>query len=139
MIVTPSAPRRRTAAPARCLAAAAAAARSPCATSCTSLACARRITSTWPRVAGTVSLIVIAGGIRRGFGANHNLVCARAKGRLVFILNDDTVLDRGCIECLRSFMDRNGAVAAAGPRLRHADGRHQPSAFHFPTPGRVAL
>jgi len=82
---------------------------------------------------------VIAGGIRRGFGANHNLVCARAKGRLVFILNDDTVLDPGCIDRLRSFMDRNGAVAAAGPRLRHADGRRQPSAFHFPTPGRVAL
>jgi GT2 family glycosyltransferase len=82
---------------------------------------------------------VIAGGIRRGFGANHNLVCARAKGRLVFILNDDTVLDPGCIERLRSFMDRNGAVAAAGPRLRHADGRQQPSAFHFPTPARVAL
>ena len=36
-------------------------------------------------------------------------------------------------------MDQNGAVAAAGPRLRHADGRQQPSAFHFPTPGRVAL
>jgi GT2 family glycosyltransferase len=82
---------------------------------------------------------VIAGGIRRGFGANHNLVCARAKGRLVFILNDDTVLDSGCIERLRSFMDQNGAVAAAGPRLRHADGRQQPSAFHFPTPARVAL
>ena len=82
---------------------------------------------------------VIAGGIRRGFGANHNLVCARAKGRLVFILNDDTVLDPGCIERLRSFMDQNGAVAAAGPRLRHADGRQQPSAFHFPTPARVAL
>ena len=24
---------------------------------------------------------VIAGGLRRGFGANHNLVCARARGR----------------------------------------------------------
>jgi N-acetylglucosaminyl-diphospho-decaprenol L-rhamnosyltransferase len=82
---------------------------------------------------------VVAGGIRRGFGANHNLVRVQARGRLVFILNDDTVLDPGCIDDLRSFMDQNGAVAAAGPRLRHADGRQQPSAFHFPTPGRVAL
>jgi GT2 family glycosyltransferase len=82
---------------------------------------------------------VIVGGMRRGFGANHNLVAGRARGRLVFILNDDTVLDAGCIDRLRRFMDQNGDVAAAGPRLRHADGRSQPSAFHFPTPGRVAL
>ncbi|HEX3328890.1 MAG TPA: glycosyltransferase, partial [Gaiellales bacterium] len=79
-------------------------------------------------IAGAVAeshpdVTVIDGGIRRGFGANHNLVCARARGRLVFILNDDTVLDPGCIDRLRSFMDQNGAVAAAGPRLRHADGR----------------
>ena len=82
---------------------------------------------------------VIAGGLRRGFGANHNLACARAKGRYVFILNDDTVLDAGCIDRLRRFMDQNPSVGAAGPRLRHPDGRDQPSAFHFPTPGRVAL
>jgi N-acetylglucosaminyl-diphospho-decaprenol L-rhamnosyltransferase len=81
---------------------------------------------------------VIAGGQRRGFGANHNLVGARARGRYVFILNDDTVLDSGCIDRLRRFMDQNTVVAAAGPRLRHADGRQQPSAFHFPTPARVA-
>ncbi|HEY3765231.1 MAG TPA: glycosyltransferase family 2 protein [Gaiellales bacterium] len=82
---------------------------------------------------------VIAGGLRRGFGANHNLVAARARGRYLFILNDDTVLDAGCIDRLRRFMDQNASVAAAGPRLRHPDGRVQPSAFHFPTPGRVAL
>jgi N-acetylglucosaminyl-diphospho-decaprenol L-rhamnosyltransferase len=82
---------------------------------------------------------VIAGGIRRGFGANHNLACARADGRYVFILNDDTVLDAGCIDRLRRFMDQNPAVGAAGPRLRHPDGRDQASAFHFPTPARVAL
>jgi GT2 family glycosyltransferase len=81
---------------------------------------------------------VIAAGLRRGFGANHNLACARARGRYVFILNDDTVLDPGCIDRLRRFMDQNTAVAAAGPRLRHGDGRVQPSAFHFPTPARVA-
>lgn len=82
---------------------------------------------------------VIAGGLRRGFGANHNLACARARGRYVFILNDDTVLDPECIDRLRRFMDQNPSVGAAGPRLRHPDGRDQPSAFHFPTPARVAL
>ena len=92
------------------------------------------------RLAGSHPTVdVIAGGLRRGFGANHNLVCARARGRYVFILNDDTVLDPGCIDRLRRFLDQNAIVAAAGPRLRHGDGRVQPSAFHFPTPARVAL
>jgi GT2 family glycosyltransferase len=82
---------------------------------------------------------VIDGGLRRGFGANHNLACTRARGRYVFVLNDDTVLDPECIDSLRRFMDQNPSVGAAGPRLRHPDGRDQPSAFHFPTPARVAL
>jgi GT2 family glycosyltransferase len=88
---------------------------------------------------GRPGVEVVEGGRRRGFGANHNLACGRARGRYVFILNDDTVLDAGCIERLCRFMDQQTVVAAAGPRLRHADGRVQPSAFHFPTPGRVAL
>jgi GT2 family glycosyltransferase len=82
---------------------------------------------------------VIASDLRRGFGANHNLVCARARGRHVFILNDDTVLDPECIHRLHRFLLQNPSVGAAGPRLRHPDGREQPSAFHFPTPARVAL
>jgi N-acetylglucosaminyl-diphospho-decaprenol L-rhamnosyltransferase len=93
---------------------------------------------TSPLAASHPEVEVIAGGLRRGFGANHNLVCARARGRYMFILNDDTVLDAGCIDRLRRFMDQNTVVAAAGPRLRHGDGSVQPSAFHFPTPARVA-
>ena len=76
---------------------------------------------------------------RRGFGANHNAVLARAEGRYALILNDDTVLDPEAIDRLRWFMDQNPALGAAGPRLRYPDGRVQPSAFRFPTPARVAL
>jgi GT2 family glycosyltransferase len=81
---------------------------------------------------------VVRNESRRGFGANHNAALAGADGRYVFILNDDTVLDPGCIDRLRRFMDRNPHVGAAGPRLRYPDGRVQASAFHFPTPLRVA-
>jgi GT2 family glycosyltransferase len=37
------------------------------------------------------------------------------------------------------FMDGHAWVACAGPRVRYPNGRVQPSAFHFPTPARVAL
>ncbi len=76
---------------------------------------------------------------RRGFGANHNLAVAGSGARFLFVLNDDTVLGPSCIERLAVFMDRNPAVGCAGPRLVFGDGRRQASAFHFPTPGRLAL
>lgn len=82
---------------------------------------------------------VLRNETRRGFGANHNAVLARAEGRYALILNDDTVLDPEAIDRLTWFMDQNAVLGAAGPRLRFPDGRVQPSAFRFPTPGRVAL
>lgn len=80
---------------------------------------------------------VIVNESRRGFGANHNQVLRRARGRHVLILNDDTELHRCCIERLSAFLDQNPSVAAAGPRIVRPDGSQQPSAFHLPTPGRV--
>ncbi len=74
-----------------------------------------------------------------GFGENHNRALASADGRYLFVLNDDTELDAACLDRLVRFLDRNRDVGCAGPRLRYPDGRVQPSAFHFPTPGRVAL
>ncbi|MDX6547018.1 MAG: hypothetical protein QOG33_568 [Gaiellales bacterium] len=83
------------------------------------------------------SVEVIVNDARRGFGANHNAVLRRARGRHVFVLNDDTELHHGCIESLSAFLDQNPSVAAAGPRILRPDGSQQPSAFHLPTPGRV--
>jgi GT2 family glycosyltransferase len=76
---------------------------------------------------------------RHGFGANHNEAIRRATGRYVLILNEDTILHPGAIDRLRRFMDQNPEVGACGPKILNPDGSPQPSAFHFPTPGRVAL
>jgi GT2 family glycosyltransferase len=95
------------------------------------------LASTVGRVHPEVELIV--NEQRRGFGANHNAVLKRARGRHVFILNDDTELHEGCIERLCRFMDQNPTVGAAGPRILRPGGSVQPSAFHLPTPARVAL
>ncbi len=74
-----------------------------------------------------------------GFGRNHNLALGDAAGRYLFVLNDDTELDPGCIGSMVRFMDQNPGVGCVGPRVRYPDGHVQPSAFHFPSPGRVAL
>jgi N-acetylglucosaminyl-diphospho-decaprenol L-rhamnosyltransferase len=76
---------------------------------------------------------------RRGFAANHNLAVAGSNARYLFVLNDDTVLGPSCIERLAAFLGRNPAVGCVGPRLVYGDGRRQASAFHFPTPARLAL
>jgi N-acetylglucosaminyl-diphospho-decaprenol L-rhamnosyltransferase len=76
---------------------------------------------------------------RHGFGANHNQAIARAQGRYVLILNEDTVLHEGMLDRMCRFMDQNLEVGACGPRILNPDGSQQPSAFRFPTPGRVAL
>jgi GT2 family glycosyltransferase len=76
---------------------------------------------------------------RHGFGANHNQAIARARGRHVLILNEDTVLHEGMLDSMCRFMDQNPEVGACGPRILNPDGSQQPSAFRFPTPGRVAL
>ena len=76
----------------------------------------------------------------QGFGENHNrALLGEADGRYLFVLNDDTELDPECLDRLVRFLDQNPTVGCAGPRLRYPDGRIQPSAFHFPTPARVAL
>jgi GT2 family glycosyltransferase len=82
---------------------------------------------------------VVAREHRHGFGANHNEAIHRATGRYVLILNEDTELHEGCLDVLVRFMDQNPRVGAAGPRILNPDGSDQPSAFHFPSPGRVAL
>jgi N-acetylglucosaminyl-diphospho-decaprenol L-rhamnosyltransferase len=76
---------------------------------------------------------------RHGFGANHNEAIRRSRGRYVLILNEDTVLHDGMLDALCRFMDENPEIGAAGPRILYPDGSVQPSAFRFPTPGRVAL
>ena len=82
---------------------------------------------------------VVARDRRHGFGANHNEAIRRAKGRYVFILNEDTELHEGCLDRLCAFLDQNPEVGAVGPRILNPDGTDQPSAFHFPSPTRVAF
>jgi hypothetical protein len=77
---------------------------------------------------------VIAQPHRAGFGANHNTVIRATSGRYVYVLNEDTTSADWAIDRIVAHLDANPRVAALGPRLVYPDGRHQDSAWRFPTP-----
>jgi N-acetylglucosaminyl-diphospho-decaprenol L-rhamnosyltransferase len=82
---------------------------------------------------------VIALGQRAGFGANHNTVIRATRGRYIYVLNEDATVEPGSFERLVAYMDSHPEVGAAGPHIRYPDGRHQPSAWRFPSPAAAAL
>jgi GT2 family glycosyltransferase len=77
---------------------------------------------------------VIAQDFRAGFGANHNTVIRATTGRYVYVLNEDTTADDWGFERMAAYMDEHPRVAALGPRIVYPDGRHQASAWRFPSP-----
>jgi len=81
---------------------------------------------------------VIALERRRGKGENDSELLQRASGRLCLLLNEDSELLPGATERLCAELDARPDAGAAGACLQRPDGRHQPSAWRFPTP-RTAL
>jgi GT2 family glycosyltransferase len=82
---------------------------------------------------------VIAQPHRAGFGANHNTVIRATTGRYVYVLNEDTTSADWAIDRIVAHLDASPRVAALGPRLIYPDGRHQDSAWRFPTPETALL
>ncbi len=76
---------------------------------------------------------------RTGYGANMNTIYARSTGRYFYVLNEDTISAPGSLDALVAYMNANPRVAAVGPKIVYPDGRLQPSAWRFPSPGRAML
>lgn len=74
---------------------------------------------------------------RRGFAANSNYGMATAQGRYLLLLNPDTEVLPGALDCLINFMNRHPEVGLCGPQLLFPDGQVQPSPRRFPTLGSV--
>jgi N-acetylglucosaminyl-diphospho-decaprenol L-rhamnosyltransferase len=85
------------------------------------------------------SVRVIAQQFRAGFPANHNTVIRATDGHYIFVLNEDTASDDWAFPRMVSEMDTHPRVAALGPKLVYPDGRHQASAWRFPTPAITLL
>ena len=52
-----------------------------------------------------------------GYGGGNNRGAKYAKGKYLFILNPDTILEPGCIDILINYLQENGDVAIAAPLL----------------------
>jgi GT2 family glycosyltransferase len=68
-----------------------------------------------------------------GFAAAANQGVRLGKGDLVLFLNPDATIDPESLERLAAAVGDDDGVFAAGPRLRHPDGREQRAWWPFPS------
>ncbi len=68
-----------------------------------------------------------------GFAGASNQAAARARGRYLFFLNNDTVVPPGVLRGLCRFARAHPRTGLVGPRLRDAEGRVQASARGRPS------
>jgi GT2 family glycosyltransferase len=72
-----------------------------------------------------------------GFARANNQAAARARGRFLFFLNNDTLVPPGTLARLVTFAEAHPEVGMIGPRLRGGDGQFQAS--YRPRPTLAAL
>lgn len=80
------------------------------------------------------SVRVIARTDRGGYGANHNLAIAAARGRHVLLLNDDAQVQPGAIAALSHHLDATPACGVAAPTVLDERGVPMPSLWPPATP-----
>src|SRR5437764_13551994 len=69
----------------------------------------------------------------RGFACANNQAAARARGRYLFFLNNDTVVPPGTLRRLLDYAHAHPQVGMVGPKLRDAQGQAQVSYRQRPT------
>jgi N-acetylglucosaminyl-diphospho-decaprenol L-rhamnosyltransferase len=82
-------------------------------------------------------VVLIANVVNRGFARANNQAAARARGRYLFFLNNDTEVPAGTLGRLLAYAEAHPEVGMIGPRLRGPDGRVQVS--YRPRPSLRAL
>lgn len=69
----------------------------------------------------------------RGFAAANNQALEIACGRLILLLNSDTIVLDGAIQKVAAYMDREEDVGVVGCHVLSPDGSDQNTCFRFPT------
>ena len=68
---------------------------------------------------------LVANSDNRGFARANNQAMRLARGRCLFLLNNDAVLREGCLESLVHFLDGRPRAGMVAGRLENADGSTQ--------------
>lgn len=78
-------------------------------------------------------VVLLAQGQNVGFPRGNNIGLKHARGRLLFLLNPDTIVKGDALMQMVDYMQNNADVGVLGPRLRYPDGAIQSSKRRFPT------
>jgi GT2 family glycosyltransferase len=71
-----------------------------------------------------------------GFAKGVNQGIRQVEGKIIFLLNSDTVVKKGALGALLDF-EKKFRPVIVGAKLLNSDGTVQPSVFHLPTIGRA--
>jgi GT2 family glycosyltransferase len=72
-------------------------------------------------------VVLIRNPVNRGFACANNQAAARARGRYLFFLNNDTRVPPGALRRLCAYLRAHPEVGLLGPRLCDGRGQHQVS------------
>src|SRR5262249_46578472 len=86
------------------------------------------VASTFPEA------ILIRNPTNLGFARASNQAAAKAQGRFLFFLNNDTVVPPGTLRRLVDYAAAHPKIGAVGPALLDLDGQRQTSSRSRPTP-----
>lgn len=78
-------------------------------------------------------VVLVRNADNRGFSRANNQAAAKARGRYLFFLNNDTEVPAFTLRRLVTFADRTPNLGLLGPRLRDPRGRQQISYRRLPT------
>lgn len=78
-------------------------------------------------------LVLIENEVNNGFTGGNNQGMEKARGKIIGLLNSDTIVSHGAIDGIYKFLIENPETGVAGPMLTHEDGNPTTSFGYFPS------
>ena len=85
------------------------------------------------------NLRIVRSDVNQGFLRNCNGAFAHARGRYLFLLNNDAVLGPGALDVLVQTLESRPHVGAAGPMILYPNGRLQEAGCHVNLDGSTTM
>lgn len=79
----------------------------------------------WAFISQIEGIVALRNEENLGYLRSVNRAASQARGRFLFLLNNDTVVAEGCVESLVRTAERSSTIGAVGAKLLFPDGRLQ--------------